>query len=130
MRHLKSERAELHEKVDVLEEQAGDSSRGTPSGEEEQLETIQEKVVELEGRVKAKRDKVKRLRGEEMVLWAEAELERLKAVEAERLKWEAKEARWLERERTWTAKEETLNTQLEQAEHNKIVTLNHVVAFE
>ena len=47
----------------------------------------------------------------------EAELECLKAMEAERLKWEAKEARWLERERTWIAKEETLNTQVEQAEH-------------
>ena len=50
-----------------------------------------------------------------MVLW-EAELERLKAMEVEQLKWEAKEAHWLEREQTWTAKEETLNTQLEQAE--------------
>ena len=47
----------------------------------------------------------------------ETELERLKAVEAERLKWEAKEACWLERERAWTTIEETLNTQLEQAEH-------------
>ena len=43
-----NEQDELCEKVDVLEEQAGDSGHGMPSGAEEQLKMLQEKVIELE----------------------------------------------------------------------------------
>ena len=95
-KRLQAERDELIEKVQTLEQQVDDA------GVQEQLE--------------AEPRTVEGLREELRQAHSEAELAQLRAVAAERPKWEEKEARWMKREQDWEAREEVLRAELKTAE--------------